>query len=291
MAGMWPQCLPMATWPAFDFEGNLAWSLSLGIPENLYGHAASLAICNSTLLVPMDQATLKEGKSKLLAFDMASGKKLWQQNRSVPNSWTTPIVIHHADRDQVITVADPWVIAYDVRDGVELWRAKCCEGDVAPSPVFAAGVVYAVGNNQKGMFALRADGKGDVTDTHVLWNGDENMPDLCSPLATEDFVFVLDSGGIVTAYDARKGGMLWERELGNVKFKASPSMVGKRLYIISVEGQCLIFEPDRKECKKVGEAALGEPCVTSPAFQDGRIYLRGEKHLFCIGKPSGESKP
>lgn len=277
---------------AYDFEGKLAWSKSLGIPENPYGHAASLAVWKSTLLVPMDQATVKAGKSKLTALDIATGKTLWEVKRPVLSSWTTPIVIHAADRDQVITVGNPWVIAYDVKDGAELWRAKYFRGDVAPSPVFAGAVVYAVGNDTEPMLAIRPDGKGDVTETHVLWKAEDNLPDTCSPLATEELVVVTTSEGMVTAYDAKKGEKLWEQEFEGVKFASSPSLVGNRLYLVSRDGKGWIFEPSRKECKKVGEASLGEACVTSPAFQDGRIYLRGEKHLFCIGKPKAEqAKP
>jgi outer membrane protein assembly factor BamB len=269
---------------AFHFDGQLAWARSLGMPDNSYGHASSLVMYKNLLLVQFDQATAKDKKSKCLALEAASGKTAWQVDREVPNSWTTPIVIHAADKDQLITAADPWVIAYNLADGSEIWRAKCLRQDVGPSPTFADGIVYAV-NQFPGLSAIRADGTGDVTKTHVLWKGEDGLPDVCSPLATPQYVFLLASEGTLTCYDAKKGDKLWEKDFEAVTFTSSPSLVGSRLYLIGIEGKSWIVEPGHDECKIVGQSDLGEECVTSPAFQDGRMYLRGKGHLFCIGKP------
>jgi outer membrane protein assembly factor BamB len=221
----------------------------------------------------------------LYCFDFATGNIVWQQRRAVERSWSTPIVIRAAGRDQIITTTNPWVIAYDAADGGELWRAKCLQGDVAPSPVFAGGIVYAQANEQGPLAAIRPDGRGDVTKTHILWKADDNMPDICSPLATSKQVYLVTSEGMVTAYDAAKGGKLWEEDLGDFKCRASPSMVGGRLYIIGASGKGWVLEPGPTACKRVAQTDIGEPCNTSPAIQPGRFYLRGEKNLFCVGKP------
>jgi outer membrane protein assembly factor BamB len=280
---------------AFDYGGELLWPKSLGIPQSPYGHAASLLVYKDMLLVPLDQGSVKAGFSKLLALEAATGEPVWQKSRQVSASWTTPIVIHHADRDQIITVSSPWVIAYDPKDGSELWRAGKLEGDVAPSPVFAGGVLLAAANDHSPMLAIRPDGKGDVSRTHVLWKGEDNIPDLCSPVATPSCVYLLDPNGMLTAYDTHAGEKLWEKDLGDFmkapgessgKFlaKSSPSLVGKLLYVIGEDGKGLVLEPGKDGCKKVAATDLGEQCAASPAFQSGRIYLRGKKHLFCIGK-------
>jgi outer membrane protein assembly factor BamB len=282
---------------AFNYGGELLWSKSLGIPQSSYGHAASLLVYKDLLLVPFDQGTVKAGLSKLLALEAATGNPVWQKSRPVSASWTTPIVIHHADRDQIITASNPWVIAYDPKDGSELWRAGDFGGggDVAPSPVFAGGVLLAAANDHSPMLAIRPDGKGDVSRTHVLWKGEDNIPDLCSPVATDACVYLLDPNGMLTAYDTHAGEKLWEKDLGDFmkapgdssgKFlaKSSPSLVGKLLYVIGEDGKGLVLEPGKDGCKKVAATDLGEQCAASPAFQSGRIYLRGKKHLFCIGK-------
>jgi outer membrane protein assembly factor BamB len=267
---------------ALDVTGKLAWAKSLGMPKNSYGHASSLATHKNTLLVQFDQGSAKQPMSKLLAFDSATGNVVWQVDRPVPNSWSTPIVVRLGDRDAAITSGDPWVIAYAADDGSEIWRVKCLKTDIGPSPVFAAGRVY-VANDNSVLSAIRADGRGDVTATHVAWKGEEGMPDTCSPLATPEFVFLLSSAGELTCYDATKGGVLWTEEFEE-NCSSSPSLVGNRLYVIALNGKGWIVEPGRDRCRRVGQFNLGEDCVTSPAFQDGRIYLRGKDHLFCIGK-------
>ncbi|MGO8689101.1 MAG: PQQ-binding-like beta-propeller repeat protein [Thermoguttaceae bacterium] len=275
---------------AFDFQGELIWSHSLGVPDNSYGHAASPVIFHDLLLIPMDQGHAGSQRSKLLALDVATGKTVWQQPRQTANTWSSPIVIHGAGRDQLITTGDPWVIAYELPGGGELWRAKCLYGEIGPSPVFANGLVYAAGSEDSPVAAIAPDGHGDVSKSKVLWKCDEGQPDLCSPLATERFLFLLASYGPLTCYDARQGKKLWQDDLEDkfqghkISFRASPGLAGNRLYLISEEGRVVVVEADAAGCKGVGRGDLGEPCVTSPAFQDGRIYLRGQKHLFCVGK-------
>jgi outer membrane protein assembly factor BamB len=268
---------------AFDMAGKLAWSKSLGMPENTYGYATSLCTYKNLLLVQFDQGSSKSPKSKLFAFDSATGNTVWQVDRAVPNSWSSPIVIRNGEQDQIITAADPWVIAYNPADGAVLWQARCLRTDIGPSAVFADGKVY-VANDNSVLSAIRADGKGDVTATHIAWKGEDGMPDTASPLATKEYVFLLATFGSLTCYDAEKGEMLWTEDIDGT-FSASPVLAGNRLYLQSKEGKAYVIEPDREKCKRIGEAELGEECVTSPAFQEGRIYLRGKDHLFCIGTP------
>ena len=300
---------------AFDFGGKLVWQQSLGIPENSYGHAASLAMYRNLVIVQFDQGGRKEGKSRLIALEGATGKTAWKVPRPVPSSWASPIVVR-ADggegagdtsgggaRDQVVTAADPFVIAYNPADGAELWRAKCLQADVGPSPVFRDGVVYTA-NEFPQLTAIKADGSGDVTDTHVLWTGEDGLPDTCSPLAAEKHLFLLASYGIFTCYDRQSGRWLWEMELDG-HFYSSPSLVGERVYLFGeVEKpeeemtaedresdepvmvcRAWIIEPGAEEGKIVAENRLEEGCVTSPAFQPGRFFIRGRKHLYAIGQP------
>ena len=278
---------------AFDFSGELVWSKSLGIPKNAYGHGASLAMYHDRLLIQFDQGESKEGLSALLALNGATGETVWSIPRKVPNSWPTPIVINAAGRDQIITGADPWVISYDAADGSEVWRAKVLEADVGPSPVFAGGIVYTA-NEYPQLSAIKADGTGDVTESHLLWIGEDGLPDCASPLATEKYAILVDAYGYITCYDAKVGGLLWEYELEDAAVVSSPSLVGNQMYVFGNEGQSWLIDIEAKEpaddaenkeqFRTVATGNLGEECVTSPAFQDGRIYIRGKEHLFCIGK-------
>ena len=177
---------------AFNMAGNLIWKRSLGIPKNHYGHASSLRVWQDKLIVQFDQGTDKEELSRLLALDTLTGKTVWEAKRpNIPVSWSTPIIIEVNGQEQIITCGDPWVIAYNPTDGQELWRAKCLKGEVGPSPVFADGIVYPAVQYEAAS-AVRANGKGDVTATHILWSlKDPDVPDMCSPLvAGSNFYFL-----------------------------------------------------------------------------------------------------
>ena len=125
----------------FDVEGDRIWARGLGPIENGYGHASSLVIYRNMLLVQLDQEETEDGatRSKIVALDASTGRTVWQTARPVSSCWTTPIVIHAAGREQIITASVPWVIAYDPGSGEEVWRAEGRDGDVVPSPTSAGG--------------------------------------------------------------------------------------------------------------------------------------------------------
>jgi len=267
---------------SFDFAGNQLWTKSIGVPKNTYGHASSLATYQGWIIVQYDQGTAKDDLSRLLAFDGATGRTIWQAKRATPNSWASPIVIEHDGTSQIITCADPFVIAYSPQMGTELWRAESLKADVGPSPVYRDGMLY-VANEFPGASAIRLGGAGNVTETHVAWQAEYGLPDTCSPLATDEFVLLMPSYGTLACYDRNEGGEpLWEEDF-EADFAASPSLVGSHVYLFSRDGKGFVIEPTRDECKRISESELGEDCVTSPAFQDGRIYIRTEGNLFCIG--------
>ncbi|MCP4853112.1 MAG: PQQ-binding-like beta-propeller repeat protein [Fuerstiella sp.] len=274
-----------------DFSGNEVWKRSLGVPQkNNYGHSSSLATYLGSLIIQFDHGANDDELSKVMALDGLTGKTIWETVREMPASWSSPIVIQHGDQAQVITCGDPWVIAYSTEDGKELWRANCLDrAEVGPTPVYFDETVYA-GNDMAVFAAIRADGQGDVTDSHVQWTVDNGVPDTCSPLVTSEFVLMMASYGTLSCFDRKEGGdPLWEEDFG-ADFISSPSLVGKYVYLFSREGTAWVVEPTREECEQIAEAELGEECVTSPAFQDGRIYIRGAEHLFCIGKTTPDEE-
>ena len=220
----------------------------------------------------------------LLALDALTGETVYEKARPVAVSWTSTCLTAVEGRVQLITGAEPWVIAYDPSDGSEIWRADCLSGECGPSAVAARGVVY-MGNEYCAMSAIRADGQGDVTDTHVPWSVEEGLSDTCSPLVTPEYLFLLAYE--LYCYDVKTGELLWDT-YDEIRFEtvftSSPGWAGGRLYLFGQDGRGWIIEPTREKATVVAENDLAEECVTSPAFQDGRIYIRGEKHLFCIGR-------
>ncbi len=216
-----------------------------------------------------------------MALDVTSGKTAWQAQRPVPDSWTTPIIVNTGKREELITCANPWIIAYGPTTGDELWRADCLGGDVAASAVYAKGLIFAVKAYEL-LVAIRPGGQGDVTETNIAWTAEGVMPDICSPVTNGDLVFVLETEGIITCYDARNGWRVWEKDMAKT-FMASPSLAAGNVYLMAEDGTMIIIKAAR-QFTEVGRCELGEKSLASPAFLDGRIYLRGKKNLYCIAQ-------
>ena len=271
---------------AFDFEGRLAWSRSFGPLQNMYGHASSLCVFEDLLVVQIDQGgEAKDGLSRIYGLNTADGTTAWETARDVRNSWTSPIVVDTPQGKQLITSAAPWAISYDPKTGKELWRSKAMTQDVGPSPVYANGTAFFV-NEFPALLAIATDGSGDVTESKILWKAEDGLPDTASPLATDELV-LLSASYIMTCYDAKSGEMLWEEEF-DASFSSSPTLVGNRLFLFGYdtepEGLSWVIEPTREGCKRIAENPLGEKCVTSPAIVGNRIFIRGKRHLMCLGQ-------
>ena len=265
---------------AFTFEGKLVWAKSLGPLKNPYGHAASLATWQDRLLLQLDQGESEEGKSKLLALDGRTGQTLWQRPRQVGASWASPIVIETAGKAQVITLAVPWVIAYAATDGAELWRVEGLNGEITPSPIFAGGLVFVASPSEK-LLAIRPDGQGDVTKTHVAWVSEENVPDVTSPASNGELVFTVTTGGLLTCFDAKDGKKQWEHDF-DMECHASPALAGNRLYLFSQKGAAVVVEAAR-QFKELFRTQMGDAFHASPAFAPGKIFLKGLTNIFCLG--------
>ena len=270
----------------FSAGGKHLWARSLGTPQNNYGHATSLTLWHNRVIVVFDQGGPKDGKSKIMALDANTGESVWSTPRPVANSWASPIIIQHAGREQIITSADPLVIAYDPPTGKELWRAKCMRGDVATSPAYANDLVY-VACDQTSIAAIKPDGSGDVTASKIAWQQEDNgLPDICSLLCDGPRLYSVYMGKL-HAFDALTGDHLWQFDT-KATIQASPSMFNGRIHILTNKGIMISGEASKEGFKETARSALGEGTGASPAFAPGRIYLRGKKHLFCIGTKDGK---
>ncbi len=269
----------------FDFDGNKVWEKSLGLPESAYGYAASLAIYQDKVLIQFDQGGMDDDLSEMIALDGPTGNIFWKRKRPVANSWSSPIVTQIDDQFRLITSADPWAIAYDPANGKELWRAECLVGDIAATPIYAGGLVYVMEPYSKTV-AIRPGGQGNVTETHIAWTNELGGPDICSPVSDGEVFFNL-ADGYLTCLNVADGKMLWEQDL-RAYFMASPSLVGDKLYLLDQDGTMHIAEY-KPEYKELTKCKLGEKCHASPAFVDGRIYIRGKENLYCIGSSEGDS--
>ncbi|MDD5351307.1 MAG: PQQ-binding-like beta-propeller repeat protein [Chthoniobacteraceae bacterium] len=266
---------------ALTFEGAPVWSKNLGVPKNQYGHATSLAYWRGRLIVQFDEEGETAGASRLMALDGATGAAVWEKPRKVSGSWASPIVVEAAGKTQILTAAVPALAAYAFADGAELWKAEVLAGEVTPSPVLAGGLVCVVNPSDK-VLALKPDGAGDVTKTHVAWSYEDNVPDVASPVSNGECVFFVTSGGIMTCLDAKTGAKQWEHDFGT-EIQASPGIAGDRLYVVATDGHAWVAEAGRAY-KELGAGVLDDKFFASPAFAGGRLYLRGNARLYCLGE-------
>ncbi len=265
---------------AIDPCAKLLWTLDLGLPFNRYGHSSSLAWYQDKVLIQYDQDTEKGSPSRLLALDAMTGKTVWSTLRKVSDSWSSPVVVETGKGAQVITMANDAIIAYDPASGRELWAVKCSGSDVGPSPIFAGGLVVASITGDR-IYAIRPDGSGNVTTTHVVWTSEDGVTDVSSPVSNGELVFFAHSGGLITCLEVKTGKKVWDHNLDG-EFYGSPGLAGDKLYLVARNGTVFILKAGR-QFEEIGKATLGEPSDSSPVFVGDRILIRGLKTLFCIG--------
>jgi outer membrane protein assembly factor BamB len=261
---------------ALDFSGNRIWVKNLGPPDNHYGHSSSLRMYENLLLIQYDH----NAGQHLIALQSATGNQIYDTNRrEVQISWASPILIDTGERTEIILNSNPFVVAYDPSNGEELWRVNCMYGEVAPSPAYADDMVYAV-NEFAILAAIKLDDKPSI-----VWEYDEDLSEVSSPVATSEYVFLASSVGSVSCFDAKSGERYWLQEFDE-GFYSSPIVVGDLVYLIDMQGVTFIFKAD-KTFELVSQAALGESATSIPAFMPGRIYIRGINNLYCIGNKDG----
>lgn len=266
---------------AFDFEGDKVWAVNIGRPDNIYGHAVSLVGYEDKVIIQYDNGLDDDDLSWLIALDGASGETLWRTPRPVMNSWTTPVIVQTEAGPELITVSEPYVIAYDPRDGLERWRSDCVSGEIAPSTIYAGGAVYAMSPYVR-MAAIEPGREGTVEESEFRWTITRGIPDISSPVSDGRRIYLLGTyGGALAVHDVQSGELIWQERLGG-EFNASGSVVGQKVYFFSVDGVGYVLEAG-DEFVELGRYELGQEVHASPAFGPGRMYVRGDSHLFCIG--------
>ena len=256
---------------ALDMNGKRVWALALGVPDNHYGHGSSLIVYKDKLLIQYDT----NSSSKLLALSTKTGEKVWETARNSKISWSSPILVNTGNRTEVILTTNPNVNGYDPQTGKELWNIACISGEVGPSAGYADGMVFAANEYSK-LVGIKIGATPEI-----VWEADEYLPEVASPLAVNGLLYVATSYGVLACYDAKTGKKLWEKEYGDV-FYASPVFADGKVFATDMSGKTHIINATR-DYQLVGTPELGEKAVCSPVFQDGRVYLRGMNQLYCLG--------
>jgi outer membrane protein assembly factor BamB len=222
----------------------------------------------------------------VVALDKQTGKVRWKTNRRQPadQAYSTPLVIRVGDRDQIVSVGAYRAAAYDPASGKEIWRVSYADGfSNVPRPIYGHGLVYiATGFQQPSLLAVRADGTGDVTRTHVAWTLRRAAPYTPSPLLVGDELYVVSDIGIATCLDAKTGETHWQQRLdGN--YSASPLFADGRIYFLSEEGAATIIAPG-KAFRKLATNQLDGATLASIAVSGGSLFIRSNTHLYRIAQ-------
>jgi outer membrane protein assembly factor BamB len=256
---------------AFDMDGNRAWARNLGVPDNHYGHSSSLIGWKDKLFVQYDT---NRGQ-RLLALNVLNGETVWETPRSVKVSWASPILANVNGKYQIILATDPTVAAYDIDTGKEVWSVRGLMGEVGPSPAFGEGLVFATQEYATLMAINPANGQ-------IVWKDDEYLSEVASPVVAGGMVFLATSYGVLVAYDAKTGEKLWEQDDGP-GYYSSPVVADNKLFIFDLDGRLQVYALEREK-KLLAESNLGAKITSTPAFSDGRIFIRAGTTIYCIGK-------
>lgn len=264
---------------AYDFAGQQKWLVRPGGFSSKHGYCSCPVLFEDKVIVNGDH----DGDAYLVALDRATGKTLWKVDReNKTRSYSTPIIRQIDGRTQMILSGSKCVASYDPHDGSRHWIIDGPTEQFVASLVFNGKLLFlTAGFPELHMMAIRPDGRGNVTDTHIAWRTTKGASYVPSPIAVGDYFLAISDGGVASCFDADSGDRRWMKRLGT-HYSSSLITAGGLVYFGSDEGNTTVVRPGA-ELDVVAENKLGEYCYASPAISDGQIFLRGEKHLYCVG--------
>ncbi len=283
---------------AYDLEGKFLWKKDLGdldvgaydLPEYEWGPASSPIIYDGKVIVQCDTSQ----EDYLLACDTKTGETLWQTKRTELPSWGTPTVYPGNKRAELVTNGSNFIMGYDPANGEELWRLGGSSRITAPTPVFFDDLIIVCSGRgpEKPIFAIKAGATGDITlnrgeksNTHIAWHRQKLGPYMPTPVIYQGSVYSLQNQGILTCYDLRTGDKRFRKRIphGGAGFSASPVAADGKVFLPSEDGDVFVVRA-ADEFEIIATNPMGEVLMATPALSDGTLYIRGEKHLFAVGR-------
>jgi len=283
-----------------DFAGKVVWQTNL---QKEYGEdtlwwdlGTSPVLTKAHCVV----AVMQTGPSYLVALDKATGKLAWKTDRNLgapeeaAQSYSTPVALNDNGKETLVVLGADHVTAHDGASGKELWRV----GGLNPggeryfrsiaSAVVLNGIVVAPYARGKTITAIKLGGSGDVTDSHIVWKKSDLGTDVPTPAAADGRVYLLNDKGIVTCLEAATGKELWsgQPEKNRNNFSSSPILADGKIFITREDGKTFVLAQGPEFKVLAANELDGSQTVATPVFVDGRIYIRTDTHLFCIGGKS-----
>ena len=266
-----------------DLDGNILWKTQeLAFPP-VHGNGNSPVLVDGLLIFSCDGAS----SPFVAALDAATGDVKWKfarESESVKKfAFATCEVITVGGKKQVISPGAGVVNALDPKTGKEIWHVTYDGYSVIPRPVFGHGLLFmSTGYDSPSILAIRPDGKGDVTDTHVEWTLQRKAPHTPSPLLVGDELYLVSDDGIATCVDAKTGEEHWQQRIGT-KFSASPVAADGQIYFQDEEGKGTVLKAGKK-FQKLGKNGFEEASLASYCVGDGAIFVRTEKRLYKVAR-------
>ena len=254
------------------------------------GPASSPFIYNNFLIFNVDGRDVQY----VIALNKETGETAWKTNRSVDFSdvqvnqrkaYGTPFIIPRGNSNQMVSIGAKGVYSYDPENGKELWKAEHRGWSIAPRPVYGEGLVFTmIDRDRPEMWAIKPNGSGDITETHIEWKETKRMPPRASPIIIKGLLFVVDRNGYISCIEAKTGKSIWQKRMKG-RFSASPILANNLIYFFNEDTVCTIIKPTR-ELEIVAENKLSsDKLMATPAFDENSIYIRTENNLYRIKEP------
>lgn len=270
---------------AYDFEGNQVWLQRPGTFSSPHGYSCSPVLFEDKVIINGNS----KGDSFVAALSRKDGHTIWKIPLDKPaHSFSTPIFRDMAGKMQMIFGGNKEISSYNPNDGSRYWFVRGPSEDFCSSPVYnekSGLVLFSSAWPVRTLVAIKPDGQGDVTDTHVIWKSSKGAVYVPSPVCTDDYLFTTMTNGQVHCMEAATGAIKWNESMG--KQYASPVLANNLVYMPNDDGVITVIKPG-PDFTAVSKNPIGEKMFASPAISNGRIYLRSLNHLFCIG--TGGSK-
>jgi outer membrane protein assembly factor BamB len=270
-------------------EGKVLWTSRELEYHHQHGPGGSPVVFEDLLILNCDGTDVQF----VVALDKATGKVRWKTDRkhisearlagekNAPMGFSTPLIIEVGGKPQLVSTGADHVVAYDPRTGEEIWWSEYDGYSLVPRPVFGHGMVYVCsGYNSPVLYAIRADGRGNVTATHVAWKLERGAPHNPSPLLVGDELYVVSDAGVASCLHAKTVKPHWQQRLGG-NYSASPIYADGRIYFQSEKGMTTVIKPGKK-FERLATNQIAGRTLASLAPSDGAIFLRTDRALYRI---------
>jgi outer membrane protein assembly factor BamB len=268
----------------FDYDGKFLWEKNPGEFHSMHGFCSPPVLYKDLVIVNADQDAPAGKKAYVVALDKRTGAERWRIDR--PNrlrSYCPPVVVDAAGKKQMVLTGSKCVASYDPDTGKPFWIVDGPTEQFVSSVVLHDGVLLlTAGFPEHWVMAIKPDGSGNVTKTHVLWSKKGEGGYVPSPVAHAGRLFLVDDAGVASCWDVKTGKPFWKERLSGKGHHASAVAADGRIYLTADDGTTFVLKA-ADEFEVLATNRLGDRVFASPAFSDGDIFIRGAKYLWCIG--------